>query len=164
MKKSNTGTYHPTGARRYSHSNFKNGGTIRACCFRAVGERWGQQYGTRVATAWMIWWCRAARDDLITCFCSIAPVGVQLQKPRPTRTWGMYYAERDSAFAQRLGTVGAAIQRALPQSSTAVYAKKGCHCIEKSNGSTLCWTAAKYGLSGLRTTGFWNIVSFRKHR
>ena len=106
MKKSNTGTYHPTGARRYSHSNFKNGGTIRACCFRAVGERWGQQYGTRVATAWMIWWCRAARDDLITCFCSIAPVGVQLQKPRPTRTWGMYYAERDSAFAQRLGTVG----------------------------------------------------------
>jgi hypothetical protein len=66
----------------------------------------------------------------------VAPVGVRSQKPRPSRTRGMHYAERDGAFAQQLGTVGAAIRRALPRNPTAVYAKKGHHRIEKCNGQS----------------------------
>ena len=68
----------------------------------------------------------SAREDLVASFCGVAPI-----------TRGMHYAVSDGAFAQQLDTVGAAIQRALPQNSTAVYAKKGCRRIEKCNGRTL---------------------------
>ena len=101
-----------------------------------------------------------ARECFVADTRDVAPVGVRLRKARPSRTWGMHYAD-DGAFAQRLGTVGAAIRQALTRSSTAVYAKKGCYRIEKCNGSTLrWWDSAGRGncncckMWSVRTTGF----------
>ena len=67
------------------------------------------------------------RECVVSYARGVAPVGVRSQRERPSRTQGMHYTERDGAFAQQLGTVGAEIRQALPRSLTAVYAKKGWH-------------------------------------
>ena len=73
----------------------------------------------------------------------------------------LHYGDGDTVFAQRLGTMEAAIQRALPQNPTAIYVEKGCHCIETSNGRPLHkWDLVEsiriynFIMCFVRTTGF----------
>jgi hypothetical protein len=99
-----------------------------------------------------------AREYLVTRFCGMAPMGVRLQKTRPTHPRDMHYTERDGVFAHRLDTVGVAIWQALPHIRRQFMPKRSGIALKKEieehfvSGTPSDLETATCGLSGLRAS------------